>query len=188
MNTTLTLGPDEVPLSDKPGATLAALREKAGHSAEYVASKLHLRVRVIELLEADAYDEMPEPVFIKGYVRAYANLLEIDSAPLLALFHACYREEESMSERTLWQSRKQTNPTEHWFRLGTGFFAVIVLIAVLGWWIQHKDVESLFSEHVKGADISALASETNIRLTDLSNMRSLLSSKQELPPTGFKDE
>ncbi|MDF1678294.1 MAG: helix-turn-helix domain-containing protein [Legionellaceae bacterium] len=188
MNTTTTLDPDEASWADRPGARLASIREKSGHSIEYVASKLHLRVRVIELLEADAYDEMPESVFIKGYLRAYANLLEVDSVPLLELFHQVYHEDDVSSERTLWQSRKQPNRTEHWARWGAGFFALAVLVAVLGWWLKSKDVETLFSAHVKAADTATLSSEADIRLTDLSNMRSLLSSKQKLPPMEFKDE
>ncbi len=64
----------DVSLNDSPGAQLAALREQHGYTAEYVASKLHLRVCMIERLEADDYQDMPEPVFIKGYLRAYAHL------------------------------------------------------------------------------------------------------------------
>ncbi|MDX2346239.1 MAG: helix-turn-helix domain-containing protein [Legionella sp.] len=188
MNTTTILDPDEISLGNKPGERLALLREKNGHSIEYVASKLHLRVRVIELLETDAYHEMPEPVFIKGYLRAYANLLAVDPAPLLEMFNDVYREDESVSERTLWQSRKQTNQTEHWVRLGTGLFAVLVIMAVFGWWVKNKEVETLFTAHVRAADASQLASETDIRLTDLSNMRSLLSSKQKLPSLGQPSE
>jgi cytoskeleton protein RodZ len=187
MSTSTTLSPDEASLSDKPGARLASFREKSGHSIEYVASKLHLRVRVIELLEADAYDEMPEAVFIKGYLRAYANLLDIESAPLLELFNAFYLDEDINTERTLWQSRKQINRTEHWVRLGTGAFALLVIIAVFGWWVKNKDVESVFSAQVRTADASQFAAETDIQLTDLSNMRSLLSPKQKLSSLEKKD-
>ncbi len=185
---TTTLASDEFSLGDKPGAILASIRGKNGHSLEYVASKLHLRVRVIELLEQDAYDEMPESVFIKGYLRAYANLLEVDSEPLLELFHSQHIEEEP-SERTLWQSRRErSSRTEHWVRLGTALFAVAVLIAVVGWWLKNKEVESFFSTHVRAPETSKLASETDIRLTDLSNMRSLLSPKQQLPSLEQKDD
>jgi cytoskeleton protein RodZ len=172
MNTTTSLTSDDISLGDKPGARLAAIREKSGHSMEYVAGKLHLRVRVIELLELDAYDEMPEPVFIKGYLRAYANLLDLDPAPLLEIFNRSYRDDDANAARTLWQSRKPTNPTEYWVRIGTAVFAVSVLMAVFGWWVKNKEVESLFSAHVKTA-------ESDVHLTDLSNMRALISSNQK---------
>ena len=40
---------------DLPGAQLARLREQKGFSQEYVAARLHLRVRLIQLLEEDRY-------------------------------------------------------------------------------------------------------------------------------------
>lgn len=188
MSTTSELNLDEMTFGDKPGATLQALREKSGHTQEYVASKLHLRVRVIELLEADAYEEMPEPVFIKGYLRAYANLLETESAPLLEQFDYFYSDSATHVERALWQSRKPRNRTMHWVRLATGVFAIAVLGAAFLWWSKNKDIESLFSAHRQAADMSKLAQETDIRLTDLSNVRSLLSSTEELPPVRGKND
>ena len=74
MNTTKALDEqfEENHAIEYPGAGLARVREKLNISQEYIADKLHLRVAVIELLEADDYDNMPEPVFIEGYLRAYA--------------------------------------------------------------------------------------------------------------------
>ena len=71
----------------KPGAQLALVRAQKGYSLEYVAGKLHLRVRIIELLETDDYQNMPEPVFVKGYLRAYAKLLDVKYQPLLDNFN-----------------------------------------------------------------------------------------------------
>ncbi len=173
MNTTTTLDPDDTSLSEKPGAKLALMREKSGYSLEYVASKLHLRVRVIELLEADAY----------------AHLLDMDATPLLETFNRTHVAHDSTHERTLWQSRKQTNKAEHWVRWATALFALVVLAAVVLWWSKSKDVETLFTAHVRQADASSTKAEPDVRLTDLSSMRSLLSSTHhQLPPLELKDE
>ena len=144
-----------------------------------MAGKLHLRVRLIELLEVDDYLNMPEPVFIKGYVRAYAKLLGMEPEPLLATFNAIYLSERK-PEKTLWQSRRETNRVEHVIRWLTGIFAGIVIIAVAMWWYTNKDTEHLFSAHMNHADNTPAKSETEIRLTDLSKMRSLLSSQSQL--------
>ena len=165
-------------VQNKPGECLAVIREQKGYSSEYVASKLHLRVRLIELLEADDYQSMPEPVFIKGYIRAYAKLLDVHPEPLLEMFHRLYKSERK-SEKTLWQSRRETNKAEHAIRWLTGFFAVIVLSAVAMWWYSNKDNEALFPSAASRVDVSSNKSESDIRLTDLSKMRSLLSSRTE---------
>jgi len=166
---------NDLSLNEKPGAQLASLREQQGYSAEYVASKLHLRVCVIDLLEADDYHQLPEPVFIKGYLRAYANLLGVNSTPLLEAFNHCYANGERVQEqRPLWQTRRPSNKSEYVTRWVTGAFALVVLVAVSWWWSKSKDVETLFSAHVHQADAAGAQPESDIRLTDLSNMRSLL--------------
>ena len=173
----------DVSINDNPGAQLAAIREQQGYSTEYVASKLYLRVCIIEQLESDDYQDMPEPVFIKGYLRAYANLLGVKYEPLLASFNRFHASTKRGQERTLWQTRRQTHQVEHVARWVTGGFAVIVVIAVALWWNKSKDVETLFSTHAHQADASAAQPDSDIRLTDLSSMRTLLTpakSKQHL--------
>jgi cytoskeleton protein RodZ len=174
---------DDVSVRENPGAQLAALREQCGYSAEYVASKLHLRVCMIERLEADDYQDMPEPVFIKGYLRAYANLVGVQSEPFLVSFNRFHASDKPAQERALWQTRRQTHQVEHVTRWVTGAFAVIVVAAVAWWWSKSKDVETLFSAHTHEVNASAAHPESDIRLTDLSNMRTLLTptqSKQSL--------
>ncbi|MCX7117551.1 MAG: helix-turn-helix domain-containing protein [Legionellales bacterium] len=162
-----------------PGARLASIRLQQGYTAEYVAGKLHLRVRIIELLEADDYHLLPEPVFIKGYLRAYAKLLGVAADPLVELFHQLYKPAR-VSEKTLWQGRRETNRAEHAIRWLTGFFALVVVIAVTMWWYTNKDNQRLFPASVIHAEASSNKSETEIRLTDLSKMRSILSSPGQL--------
>ncbi len=179
MNTTITMDEVAETVLDKPGAQLAKQRIEQGYSAEYIAGKLHLRVRIIELLEADDYDNMPEPVFIKGYLRAYAKLLSLPDQPLLDTFNMLHKPSERKVEKALWQSRREKNSAEHAIRWLTGFFAMVVLVAVAFWWYSNKDNENLFSASVNHAENSLNKSETEIRLTDLSKMRSLLSSHNE---------
>ncbi|AHE67108.1 helix-turn-helix domain-containing protein [Legionella oakridgensis] len=175
MHTTTIMDEIEESMQEKPGAQLAAVRQAKGYSTDYVAGKLHLRVRLIELLEADEYHSMPEPVFIKGYLRAYAKLLDVSPEPLLEAFNGLYSGERKL-ERALWQSRRETNKAEHAIRWLTALFAIGALIAVGIWWYKNKDNERIFPANVSHQDSSSNKSENEIRLTDLSKMRSLLSS------------
>jgi cytoskeleton protein RodZ len=183
MNTTLTTDEHSDNNQSKPGAQLAAIRLQKGYSPEYVAGKLHLRARIIELIEADDYHSLPEPVFIKGYFRAYAKLLNVSPAPLLESFNSIYKPEPA-AEKTLWQSRRETNKAEYAIRWLTGSFALIVVAAVAMWWYTNKENEQLFPATVSRADSSPSKTETEIRLTDLSKMRSLLSSSSQFDLEG----
>ncbi len=161
---------------EKPGMQLARVREKKGYSQEYVAGKLHLRVRVIDLLEADDYDQMPEPVFIKGYLRAYAKLLDVPPDPLLQIFTSLYSGERKL-EKTLWQSKRETNKGERIVRILTGVVAVAAIVAVGLWWQKNKDNQQLFPTKEATpvvAEDAPSKTETELKLTDLSKMQSLL--------------
>lgn len=160
----------------KPGARLASMRQQKNYNVEYVAEKLHLRVRIVELIEADDYENLPEPVFIKGYLRAYAKLLGMSVQPLLDAFNSIHKIERAPVEKALWQqSKREPHKAEHAIRWLTGFFAVVVIAAVAMWWYANKDNERLFPTATSHIDASN-KSESEIRLTDLSKMRSLLSS------------
>ncbi|HSO07352.1 MAG TPA: helix-turn-helix domain-containing protein, partial [Pelomicrobium sp.] len=77
------------PAPDEVGRLLAETREAYGLSLGDVASRLRLSPRQIEALEAEDYERLPGKTFIRGFVRNYARLLQMDPAPLLAaLEHA----------------------------------------------------------------------------------------------------
>jgi cytoskeleton protein RodZ len=178
---TITITTDDIveEILIKPGAKLAAARLQLGYTPEYIAGKLHLRVKIIELLESDDYENMPEEVFIKGYLRSYAKLVGLQPQPLLDVFNASYVSTQRKTEKALWQSRRETNRAEHAIRWLTGIFALVVVTAVAIWWYANKGNETLFSTNDQRSEISTSKSETEIRLTDLSKMRSLLSSPRQ---------
>ncbi|MFY7697880.1 MAG: helix-turn-helix domain-containing protein [Legionella sp.] len=159
----------------KPGAQLAANRELKGVSKEYIANKLHLRLSLIEALEADDYKNMAEPVFIKGYIRAYAGLLQIEPEPLITSFNLIHVPEKKI-EKALWQSRRETHKIEHAIRWLTSLFALGVLIAIAVWWNKSKENERILPATVVENEMIPLKSDHDIRVTDLSKMHSLLSS------------
>lgn len=181
MNTTTTTDDTNQGLQDNPGAQLARIREKKGFTKEYVAGKLHLRVRVIELLEADDYQRMPEPVFIKGYLRAYAKLLGLAPEPYLVVFNNQYSLEHK-PEKALWQSRRESNKGERLVRWITGLVAVAAVVAVSFWWQNNKEAQPFFASriaHETKTVAVTTAKEPEVRLTDLSRMQSMFTSSNE---------
>lgn len=157
---------------EKPGAVLAAKRLEKGYSIEYVADKLHLRAHIIEYLEADDYQRMAAAVFIKGYLRSYAKVLDIPAEPLIESFDGHYTVQGKPG--MLWQSRKQTHRAENAIRWVTAVCALGVVIAVFVWWQANKENEQAFKVHLQQAAVKKDHTEAEVRLTDLSKMRQLL--------------
>lgn len=182
MNTTATQ--DEISNTDtnNPGQQLAVLRQQQGYTIDYVASKLHLRVRIIELIEAGDFNLLPEAVFVKGYLRAYAKLLDISPDPFLTSYNAKFVLEGKVDRATLWQSKRETHKAEHLIRWVTLFFALGVLIAVGVWWQKNRDNQSLYPTKEIETDLSLNQSTTELKLTDLSKMQSIITPKTEMTP------
>lgn len=65
------------------GSQLRAAREQLGMSVDDVVSKIKLAPRQILALEADDFKALPETAFVRGFVRSYAKLLQLDPLPLL---------------------------------------------------------------------------------------------------------
>lgn len=185
MNTTPQV--DDVPVEmDNPGIHLSNIRQQKGYTIEFVASKLHLRTRIIELLEQGDFDLLPEPVFVKGYLRAYSKLLGISPDPFLAVFDSQYVIEKK-TERALWQSKRESHKVEHMVRWFTLFFALFVMVAVGIWWQKNKDSQSMYSEKKTTTDLALEQStleqaKTEFKLTDLSKMKSLLTPPSHMSP------
>ena len=72
----------EQPLS--VGKTLREAREQLGLSLNDVSNRIKFAARQIEALEADDYAHLPEAAFVRGFVRSYARLLQLDPAHLLS--------------------------------------------------------------------------------------------------------
>jgi cytoskeleton protein RodZ len=68
-----------------PGQLLRAGRLERGLSIEDIARQLRLSVRQVTALEDDDYAKVASGTFLRGFVRNYAKLLQMDAAPLLHL-------------------------------------------------------------------------------------------------------
>lgn len=69
--------------SPSAGERLRAAREARGLSVVAVADGLRLKAEQIEALERDEHGFFPAAIFVTGYIRAYARLLDLDPEPLL---------------------------------------------------------------------------------------------------------
>ena len=67
------------------GAQLKAQRETLGWPVEQVADQLKLAPRQVIALEAGDMAALPNLAVVRGFVRAYAKVVRLDAAPLVAM-------------------------------------------------------------------------------------------------------
>ena len=67
------------------GERLRSAREARGLSLEEIEAGTRIRRRYLEALEAEAFDEIPGPAYVKGFLRTYAIYLGFSPDDLAAL-------------------------------------------------------------------------------------------------------
>lgn len=75
---------EEAPAAPKGfGAVLRAAREAEGISVGDMAVQCRLAVTQIRALEEERLENLPEPVYVRAFIRGYAHALKIDPTPLV---------------------------------------------------------------------------------------------------------
>lgn len=110
-----------------PGKRLQSARKSQSMSEQDVARKLHLSVTVVKALESDDYERLPEPAFVKGYIRNYARLVGLPADEVANLYQQIAAEQQTPVQ--------QASPTgESQATRSVWMYAVVaVVVAVLVW-------------------------------------------------------
>lgn len=86
---------------DSLGNRLRTARESQGLTLDQMTSRTRIQKAHLKALEEDSFEQLPERVFTKGFVRAYARSLELDEEECLRLFAECsasFYQDEKESE------------------------------------------------------------------------------------------
>ena len=97
----------EEPTERGPGHLLEKKREALGLSVQEAADALHITMHYVRALETDAHDKLPGDVFIKGYLRAYANLLELDPTVLINVYNEYTNQRENADQASVNRRRRR---------------------------------------------------------------------------------
>ncbi|MDN3653387.1 DUF4115 domain-containing protein [Thalassotalea ponticola] len=123
-----------VPLS--PGTILRQARELMQLSQQEVADKLNLRLSLIEEIEADDFSGKTPKTFVRGYLRNYAKLVNVDQQSLLEAFEQ-YATNASTSASMTSFSQGTQKQAEHNRLMIVIYILIIALIAsTIIWWSQ----------------------------------------------------
>ncbi len=67
---------------------LVECREKAGLDIQQAAEELHLSATILRALEAEDFAHLPEPPYVRGYLRGYSKFADVDAKDLIRTYEA----------------------------------------------------------------------------------------------------
>jgi cytoskeletal protein RodZ len=73
-------------MQEEFGAYLKAQRELRGVSLKEISSETKIPLRHLDALEGNEQDELPDEVFVKGYIKAYADSIGADVDEILTAY------------------------------------------------------------------------------------------------------
>lgn len=140
------------------GARLKAGREARNLAIADVAAKLKLTTRQIEAIEAEDLAHLPNEVFVRGFVRNYARLLDLDAGELIAPVDAQTAVAETITAPSAGVIFA-TRGIRRWLLTPLlGLLTFLLLVAALYYWLRQGE-DALVVEPVAPAGVSAPATE-----------------------------
>ncbi len=76
------------------GEILSEKRAELGYSLEQVEKEIKIRQHYLEAIEKNGFDSLPESTVVKGFIRNYAQYLDLPPENVLAVFRRDFRENE----------------------------------------------------------------------------------------------
>jgi len=136
-----------------PGTRLQAARIAAGLTIDDVASKMRLSPAILASLEENDFDEITAPIFVKGYLRSYARIVNVDEGEIIAEYTA-YATHGDPPITSTSNTSPEINSSDSRVKLVTRL-VVFVLIALLAVWWWNRYQQSSETVSLDGSEPAA---------------------------------
>lgn len=157
-----------------PGQLLRAAREERGLTPQQVADSLRLRVAIIEMIEADEYEKLSAPAFVRGYLRSFAKAVEADLTAVLSAYEqmgygASTKPNLNMQSFSKRQVLERDDNRLKWISY---LIIIVVLAMAVIWWWQDSDfsMDAIFGSGSPQSEVARGSTTENtpnrIEITD----------------------
>ncbi len=124
---------DKATASAGPGKTLCDARKQLGFSPEEVAEILNLSTSQINALENDDFSILPESTYVRGYLRSYAQVLELSPDDILAAYANVNGTQYAARLSTL-SPESEVTLKDRPVRFATFLVAGLLIVLAVVWW------------------------------------------------------
>ncbi|MBW3566470.1 MAG: DUF4115 domain-containing protein [Proteobacteria bacterium] len=163
-----------------PGERLRRQREHRGLTLAQVSSELHVSQRMLAALEADDFEALGAPIFVKGHLRSYARLIGLDPAELIAEYEAAQRPDEpALVAHKPDGPRMDQHRSHAWVGWFGWVFLLLLGLLLAGWWYYQQE---------GGADFVISNTPERTEFPTQSQQQPRQSSAQPPAETGISEE
>ena len=121
------------------GSYLKHERELRGVPLEEISGTTKIHIRFLKALEENSFDELPGEVFIKGYIRSYANTIGSDVEEMLNIYKESV-ELNNQENSPVETSSFNTHNTQPKTLLANGLFILVIAGLLFGLGVLIKNV------------------------------------------------
>lgn len=148
---------DSASVVQSVGHLLRNARTAKGLSIDDVSRQLRLSAQQIEAIEKEDFEKLPGRTFLRGFIRNYANLVQLDPIPLLQMLPESTRvistyERTPFKNKQISFSSNREKPGNH-----SLIIAIILFVIILGAYFLFEN-----GGWNKNSDISAASEETKM--------------------------
>jgi cytoskeleton protein RodZ len=110
------------------GQYLKSKREEAGLDLEYISMKTRIGKKMLESIENEDFAKLPEPVYVKGFIRAYAGVIGVDGDSVVLNYLESMRNYPDIRQSAEFTKKRRGN---FWPRFIMGAVVMAALIAIV---------------------------------------------------------
>ena len=180
------------------GSYLKSERELRGVTLDELHSKTKIPVRYLEALEKNQFDELPEEVFIRGYIRSVSNVIGAQEDEILSTYMDMHKITclTDTSDQSTSNIKHPKFGTQFIFLLGISvliLLGIVFGINILSENFNNDPTESTIAEFSKTQEEIKEESPNTIAtkpVTDFENLSSTVNSEnpyKKLIPSGASD-
>lgn len=158
-----------------PGPQLKAAREARGMKIQDAALQLHLQVSAVEAIENSAYDQLPAPTYVRGYLRNYAKLVGLDGDELVAAYSYADQHEPRIEMPA--RPTSQVSSSDRPVQIFTFIISLGLVLLLLAWW-QSRNVQDDFSLDLWPATSGSNEADTARAVSSRASQESIVTLEQ----------
>lgn len=153
-------------MSKQLGKKLKSLRKESGLSFESLSKKTKIPVKYLRFLEKEQFENLPQPVFVKGFLKKWAIATDGDSSELEKIYKKHSHSSISSKLSDIHLARPIHLAKKADFKKALIGLSMLVLVSIPSYFIydQFINIKSPTIEIISPTEVNSISLERDVNL------------------------